>query len=217
MTSPLRILLVDGDTLLRQAVAEHLSAVGGFTVTEAASAADGLAAVDGHDLIVVDQGLPDLDGALLCREVRSRGLGTPLLLLAPAETARFDGSASVMAKPFRLGSLLAKVEDLLARRPCPAPTAIGPWMFDADRRQLSDASGTRVRLTDKEAAILCRLRQAGGVVARDVLLAEVFGYSAAITTHTLETHIYRLRRKLEPDSGTATLLLSEGGGYRLAP
>jgi DNA-binding response OmpR family regulator len=74
----------------------------------------------------------------------------------------------------------------------------------------------KVRLTEKETGILKFLYRAGDkVVARDVLLHEVWGYSAQVTTHTLETHIYRLRRKMEPDPSQATILVTEEGGYRL--
>jgi DNA-binding response OmpR family regulator len=74
----------------------------------------------------------------------------------------------------------------------------------------------RIRLTDKETAILKFLyRAAGKPVARQVLLNEVWGYNAAVTTHTLETHVYRLRQKIEADPASSRLLLTEGGGYRL--
>ena len=76
----------------------------------------------------------------------------------------------------------------------------------------------RIRLTEKECSILKFLYRAGGrPVARQVLLNEVWGYNAAVTTHTLETHIYRLRQKIEQDPANASLLLTEGGGYRLDP
>lgn len=120
-----------------------------------------------------------------------------------------------LVKPVRVGALIASIRDALARRPTPG-IRIGPWTFDASARVLEDESGTRVRLTDKEAAILDHLHRAGGVVARETLLAEVWGYSAAVTTHTLETHIYRLRRKIESDPARSQLLVTEPGGYRLA-
>ena len=134
----------------------------------------------------------------------------PALLAGPVHA----GVAVVaLAKPVRLGALLARVEDALRHV---QSVALGPWTFDVAARMLTDGSGRRVRLTDKETAILERLSRADGVVARDALLAEVWGYSAAVTTHTLETHIYRLRRKIETDPANATLLITEAGGYRLA-
>lgn len=144
--------------------------------------------LDGIDLIV---GVPALAQA---------GTGIPVLPLT---------------KPVRLGALLTRVEDMLAATPTVA-AMLGPWRFDPAARLLEAADGRKVRLTDKEAAILDHLRRSGGVVARDRLLAEVWGYSAAVTTHTLETHIYRLRRKIEADPAHASLLITEPGGYRLA-
>ena len=84
---------------------------------------------------------------------------------------------------------------------------------------MTDAAGRKkVRLTEKETAILKYLYRAGTkAVGRQILLNEVWGYNAAVTTHTLETHIYRLRQKIEPDPTNARLLLTEGGGYRLDP
>lgn len=141
--------------------------------------------------------------------------GIDLIVAAPA-LAPSAAPVPVLAltRPVRPGVLLARVEEAL-RQPQPVPARIGPWHFDPAARLLEDAAGRRVRLTDKETAILAHLRQAGGVVGRDALLAEVWGYSSAVTTHTLETHIYRLRRKIEADPAHAALLVTEGGGYRL--
>lgn len=178
------ILLIDGDPLVRQTLAEMLEAAG-HRVTVGMAVPEG----GGFDLIVADPALTV--GAA----------GVPLVPLA---------------KPVRPGALLARVDEALRLAPA-APMRIGGWRFDPAARLLEDEGGRKVRLTDKEVAILLHLRQAGGVVGRDELLAEVWGYSAAVTTHTLETHIYRLRRKIETDPANAALLLTEAGGYRLNP
>jgi DNA-binding response OmpR family regulator len=94
---------------------------------------------------------------------------------------------------------------------------VGPYLFRPSAKQLQDsARGKRLRLTEKEAAILKFLYRAGGKpVPRQILLNEVWGYNSNVTTHTLETHIYRLRQKIEPDPTDARLLVTESGGYRL--
>lgn len=138
------------------------------------------------------------------------------LVLGDAATlaARPDWPAPTVAltKPVRVGPLLTRVAEMLAR---PRAARIGPWRFQPQARLLEKESGLAVHLTDKESAILDHLLHAGGVVDRDTLLAQVWGYSAAISTHTLETHIYRLRRKIEADPANAVLLVTEAGGYRL--
>ena len=214
MTGPARILLIMADSMLRQTVAEHLDKAMGLRVSEAANLEAGLAAASAQDLIAVDESAPDQG---ICRALRSQGITAPLLLLsaatAPPPCCAVDG---MVAKPLRLATLTAKITELLAHRPDPVAVHIGPWLLEARRRQLVGEKGKTVRLTDKEVAILCRLAHAGGtVVPREVLLAEVWGYSAQMDTHTLETHIYRLRRKIEAGPGRAGLLLSENGGYRL--
>jgi len=157
----------------------------------------------GHGVTVADAPPDSLDGIdLIVGEpaLAPAGAGVPVLPLA---------------KPVRLGALLARVEEMLSAAPAEI-VVLGGWRFDVAARTLEGADGRKVRLTDKETAILEHLRRAGGVVGREQLLAEVWGYSAAVTTHTLETHIYRLRRKIEPDPTNATLLITEPGGYRLA-
>ena len=201
-----RILLAIADTPLRRSVAEHLRLTAGWTVTEAVDSADSLEKARDHDLVVVDE---ILDGPALCLELRDQGITMPMLLLGPTNTPRCCGIEAVVPKPLRLPVLAARIRDILAR---PTGISIGRWRFDENRSVLDGESGALVRLTAKETAILVRLhRAAGQMVTRETLLGEVWGYGADIDTHTLETHIYKLRRKLG-----AGVLVSETGGYRLS-
>jgi DNA-binding response OmpR family regulator len=93
---------------------------------------------------------------------------------------------------------------------------IGPYTFRPSAKVLVEGQ-KRIRLTEKETNILKYLQRAGSTVSRDVLLHEVWGYNPAVSTHTLETHIYRLRQKIEKDPSRAQLLITESGGYRLNP
>jgi DNA-binding response OmpR family regulator len=209
MNPPPRILLAIADGALRRSVAGHLRNTDAWAVTEAAHMAEALGQAEGQDLAVVDE---CLDGVLLCRKLRQDGPGRSLILLAAAQTAPLPGIDAVVPKPLRLPVLVSHIRDILARRARAGGMVIGPWRFDEDRSVLHGESGAMVRLTAKETAILGRLhREDGGIVGRDILLGEVWGYGEGIDTHTLETHIYKLRRKLG-----AGLLLSENGGYRLA-
>jgi len=220
MTGPL-ILLVDDDLPLRHSVAEQLD-LRGLRVVQAGTVAEAeiaLAETRNFAAILLDTGLPDGDGAALCVRWRGAGLACPVILLGGHPVAAANDH---LAKPFRLGQLLGRLEVLLRRSPPPPsepPLVLGPYLFHpADRLLVRAADGGKLRLTEKEAALLRLLHAAGGAgVARETLLEQVWGYRDGITTHTLETHIYRLRRKIESDPAEARLLLTEPGGYRLAP
>lgn len=193
MTVVHHILLLDPDDVLRQLLTEHLAAAG-YQVTA-------LSAIPEHidtDLIVVDSGLAD---AL-------KETGIPLIVLGNGPNA--------LPKPIRLGTLLARLREALSQDGTICLADIGPWHFDPATRCLRHEDGRAVRLTDKEASILAYLQKDGGVVSRETLLCEVWGYSSGVTSHTLETHVYRLRRKIEDNPATAIFLLTEDGGYRLA-
>jgi DNA-binding response OmpR family regulator len=210
-----RLLLVIADPLLAETVAGHLGKA--MAVTRADDPASALAAVGDQDLILVDDAAWTGEDAP-CRALRAAGVTLPLALLATGGTSDPDADL-VIAKPLRLSALAARLTEMLSRRSSPSEWTIGPWRLDPDRRLLTADDERTVRLTDKEVAILRRLAEAAGaVVSREDLLADVWGYSADLDTHTLETHIYRLRRKMEDggDEDSPGLLRTEPGGYRLA-
>jgi len=231
MSAEQPILIVDDDEDLRETLVDQLTTDGEFSVTEAGSireAEEKLASKDARfDALILDVGLPDGDGRDFCAKLRRQGFKMPIIMLTgsgqePDVVRGLDSGANdYIAKPFRLNELLAR---LRAQRRTfenseDAVFTIGPYTFRPAAKQLFEPSkNRRIRLTEKEAAILKFLYRAGTrAVARQVLLNEVWGYNAAVTTHTLETHIYRLRQKIEPDPANARLLVTEGGGYRLDP
>jgi len=229
MTSGRQILIVDDDDTLREMLSEQLQLHEEFAPTEAASGAQSLelAKTDYFDVIILDVGLPDMDGRDVCRLMRRNGVTSPIIMLTGADTDADTilgldaGANDYITKPFRIGVLLARLRAHIRQheRSDDAVFAIGPYTFQpANKLLLRDEDGRKVRLTDKETAILKYLYRTGDkVVSRDVLLDEVWGYNASVTTHTLETHVYRLRQKIEPDPANATILITEPGGYRLVP
>ncbi len=231
MAGPRPLLIVDDDVALRQTLAEQLALDGEFAPAEAATASEAEAALTGpearFDAVLLDIGLPDGDGRELCARLRRQGLKLPIIMLTGADAEQdvvrgLDAGANdYIAKPFRLNELLARVRAQLRvfDNSEDAVFGIGPYTFRPSSKMLVEVARNRkIRLTEKESAILKYLYRAGGrPVARQVLLNEVWGYNSAVTTHTLETHIYRLRQKIEPDPANAQLLLTEGGGYRLDP
>ena len=225
------VLIVDDDRSLREELASQLRVDGDFRPSEAATAdeAEALLKVQGSrfDALILDVGLPDGDGRDLCARLRKQGLRMPIIMLTgsdnEADVVRGldSGANDYIAKPFKLRELLARLRAQLRifENSEDAVFTIGPYTFRPSAKMLEEPTRKRrIRLTEKEAAILKFLYRAGiKPVARQVLLNEVWGYNAAGTTHTLETHIYRLRQKIEPDPANARLLVTEGGGYRLDP
>jgi DNA-binding response OmpR family regulator len=229
MTSGRPLLVVDDDATLRGLLAEQLSVDGEFTATEAASIADAnrlLGAANTHfEAIILDVGLPDGDGRQFCAHLRDHGVKVPILMLTGAGEEKDvvhgldSGANDYIAKPFRINELLARLRAQLRmfENSDDAVFTVGPYQFRPATKTLQEtARNHRIRLTEKESAILKFLYRAGAEpVTRQVLLNEVWGYNAGVTTHTLETHIYRLRQKIEPDPATARILVTEGGGYKL--
>ena len=219
------LLIVDDDQDLRGAIAEQLRAEN-FDTVEAATAGDGVrqAREAKPDLILLDVDLPDMDGREACKRMRQDGVSAPVIMLTAAATdddavqGLQSGANDYVTKPYKFAVLLARIRAQLRdyEHSEGATFRLGAYEFRPAAKLLVDDKGKKIRLTEKETNILKYLYRAqSGVVARDVLLHEVWGYNAGVTTHTLETHIYRLRQKIEPDPSNARLLVTESGGYRL--
>jgi DNA-binding response OmpR family regulator len=229
MSAKRTILITDDDVELRDSLREQLDLDAEFRTVVAGTGAEGVEAAraDRIDLVILDVGLPDMDGRDVCRELRREGFKGPVIMLTgqAEEADQIEGleagANDYVVKPFRYQVLLARIRAQLRQyeQSDDAVFTIGPYSFrPANKILVSQTGGSKVRLTEKETSILKFLYRAGDkVVTRDVLLHEVWGYNAGVTTHTLETHIYRLRQKIEKDPARAELLVTEMGGYRLVP
>lgn len=225
--TPRTILIVDDDDDFRSVLTEQLSAYEEFDVLEEATAAKAIQTVRSNhiDLLIIDVGLPDMDGRDAVRILRRSGYKAPAIVLT-ARTSDADtilglqaGADDYVTKPFQFSVLLARIRAQLRHHENTedATLPIGRYLFRPGQKLLIDDEGKKIRLTDKETAIIKYLYRAGQkVVPRDVLLEEVWGYSSSVNTHTLETHTYRLRQKIERDPANAEILITERGGYRLA-
>ena len=224
------VLIVDDDKTLRTTLTEQLQLDGEFTPEEAGTLTAAMAALERgeprFDAVILDVSLPDGNGYEFCKQMRDRGFNMPVLMLTGAagedDVVRGlnAGANDYVAKPFRLNELLARLRANLRdfENSADAVLQIGNYLFRPAQKQLHDPEqNRRIRLTDKETAILKFLYRAGGKpVARDILLNEVWGYNSEVTTHTLETHVYRLRQKIEADASRSSLLVTQAGGYRLS-
>jgi len=229
MAQEKKIFLVEDDPDLAVSLAEQLELHEDFRIVTVDTGADAMAAVkDAHfDLLILDVGLPDMDGRELCRLMRRADVSAPIIMLTGADSdadtilGLESGANDYITKPFKLGVLLARIRAQLRQheRSEDAVFTLGPFTFRPSAKTLIDPeTDKKVRLTEKEAAILKYLFCSGdSVIGRDELLNEVWGYNSGVTTHTLETHVYRLRQKLEADPSNAQILVTEPGGYRLVP
>lgn len=228
MSQVRKILIVDDDVDLRASLAEQLALHEEFVVVEVGTAGEGIAAARGQspDLAIFDVGLPDMDGREAVRLLRREKFASPIILLtgqvSDADTVLGleAGANDYVSKPFRFNVLLARIRAQLRQfeQSDDATFVIGPYVFHPRSKHLTNSRGSKLRLTEKEAAILRFLHKAApNIVTRDVLLRDVWGYNPNVTTHTLETHIYRLRQKIEENPVRAKLLVTDAGGYRLVP
>jgi DNA-binding response OmpR family regulator len=173
-----RILIVDDDHGLREALTEQLSLYEDFEAVAVDIKGVQAAKAGQTDLVIMDVGLPDIDGREAVRVLRKNDFKAPIIMLTGH---------------------------------------IGPYTFRPSSKLLLSPEGKKVRLTEKETSVLRYLYRAGQQpVSRETLLQEVWGYNSGLTTHTVETHIYRLRQKIEKDAAAPAILVTEAGGYKLA-
>ncbi len=227
LTTPRKtLLIVDDDPLVREMLTEQFDLLDEFRVLEAETAAGAIDILGRElcDVVLLDVGLPDMDGREACRLLRQNGFAGPVIMLTALDSEADtilgldSGANDYVTKPFRFSVLLARIRAHLRQyeHSEDATWRIGPYVFKPAAKLLLTEEGGKIHLTDKEVAILKFLHRAGNTpVNRDVLLREVWGYNSGVTTHTVETHIYRLRQKMEPDPSNARILVTEPGGYRL--
>ncbi len=228
MAAQKKLLLIDDDSDLRDALAAQFILHEDFLLSTSEDAGSGLDHLRAHhaDLVLLDVGLPDVDGRELCRALRRQGFRMPVIMLTAA-TGESDvilglesGANDYIAKPFRFALLLARVRAHLRQHEQNehAVFKIGPYSFRPAVKWLARPDGRKIRLTEKEATILKYLYRADAKpVERKTLLHEIWGYRPDISTHTLETHIYRLRQKIEDDPAQAKMIITTPGGYKLLP
>ena len=222
------ILIVDDDEDLRATLVEQLSLYEEFQVLREDTATGGIqTARNGMiDLLIMDVSLPDMDGREAVKILRKGGFKAPIVMLTGQDTDSDTilgleaGANDYVTKPFRFAVLLARIRAQLRQHEQSedATFTVGPYTFKPSRKLMTDRRGGKLHLTEKEASIIKYLYRAERkVVTRDVLLEEVWGYNSGVTTHTLETHVYRLRQKIERDPSNAEILVTESGGYKLVP
>lgn len=222
------ILLVDDDNDLRETLVEQLSLYDEFTILQEPNAAKGMQTARSQPvaLLIMDVGLPDMDGREAVKLLRKGGFKSPIIMLTGHDTNSDTilgleaGANDYVTKPFRFAVLLARIRAQLRQHEQSedATFTVGPYTFKPGQKLLTLDNGQKIRLTEKEAAIIRYLYRADQkVVTRDVLLEEVWGYNSGVTTHTLETHVYRLRQKIERDPSNAEILVTENGGYKIVP
>jgi DNA-binding response OmpR family regulator len=219
---------VDDDDDLRQTLTEQLSLYEEFSVLQEANAGKGVATARSTpvDLLIMDVGLPDMDGREAVKLLRKGGFKAPIIMLTGHDTDSDTilgleaGANDYVTKPFRFAVLLARIRVQLRQHEQSedATFTVGRYLFKPSQKLLTTEDGQKIRLTEKEAAIIRYLYRADQkVVTRDILLEEVWGYNSGVTTHTLETHVYRLRQKIERDPSNAEILVTENGGYKIIP
>jgi DNA-binding response OmpR family regulator len=228
MANKRAILIVEDDDDLRAALVEQLALHEEFETAAVETGAKGVqeAKAGQIDLVIMDVGLPDMDGREAVKILRKAGFKAPIIMLTGHDTdsdtilGLESGANDYITKPFRFAVLLARIRAQLRQHEASedAVFAVGPYTFRPSSKLLLTPKGGKVRLTEKETAILRYLYRAGQKpVSRETLLQEVWGYNSGVTTHTLETHIYRLRQTVEMEAGAPAILVTEAGGYKLVP
>ena len=223
MANARKILIVDDDADMRDALVEQLALHEEFEAVAVETGTKGVQAAKAGqvDLVIMDVGLPDIDGREAVRILRKNGFKAPIIMLTGHDTDS-DTILGIYHSATNgiFAVLLARIRAQLRQHEASedAVFTIGPYTFRPSSKLLLNPKGNKVRLTEKETSILRYLYRAGQrPVSRETLLQEVWGYNSGVTTHTLETHIYRLRQKVEKDAAVPAILVTEAGGYKLVP
>ena len=226
-TGYMRVLLVEDDQRIVDFVQRGLKAEG-YVVEVARSGLEAVAlGTEGKfQLIILDLGLPDLNGRQVCEQLRSTGVGTPILMLTARDTVQDkvtglrSGADDYMTKPFAFEELLARIEVLIRRRggeinPEVKELRIADLILNMETHEVRRGE-TLIDLTPKEFALLeCFMRMPGKVLSRTRILEQVWGYSSDPLTNVVDVYIRQLRRKIDDDYELKLLKTVRGFGYKL--
>ena len=227
MTPEKSLLTIGDDKVLRQMLVEQLQFNQEYAVTEAETGGEALnyTQIKHFDAILLDTELKDVKAYELCRNLREIGVTAPIIILSETQVDSDTiqgldaGANDYISKPIKIDILLARLRAHMRQYEQSefAVFTFGIYSFrPGDRVLLDTTTQKEIRLTDKETEIIKFLyRSNGKVVSKNVLLDEVWGYNAGMATHTLETHVYRLRQKIEKDPSRSEILVTESSGYRL--
>ena len=221
------ILFVSEALLLKELLLDQLQKQGEYLLEESLSVTEAISLIvkEHFDCILIDSSLADVSLSNLCKNIRQEGVRSPIILVAEelgedvAIAALDAGANDYVLKPFKINVLVAKIRSNIRQFEQSefAILRFGRFSFKpCDKILLNNSSKEEVRLTDKETAIIKLLYLSGGeVVTRATLLEEVWGYNTTLTTHTLETHIYRIRQKVGNASSGQDFIATESEGYRM--
>ena len=226
MNPSTKILLINNDKDLGEALVFQLTLVEKYQIIETKDETSALAQINNNlcNLIIINSQSSKLKGYNLTKSLRLAGYKKPIIILIN-RNSNLDNSDDhnhkadeYIIKPFRYPVLLKSIETQLHKFKKSENTQydIGNYVFKPNSKILESNENGSIRLTEKENNILKFLyKNLGNVIRRETLLHEVWGYNSKVTTHTLETHIYRLRQKIEDDPSNACFLITEPGGYKL--
>ncbi|MDC0580668.1 response regulator transcription factor [Amylibacter sp.] len=226
MSSSTKILLVNSDRDLSDALIYQLSLNNKYQIIETDE--DNVFTQinnNSFNIVIINSQPSKLNGHSLTKKLRTGGFKNPIIMLiTQSDASNVDNKLTIEAnehiiKPFKYPALLKSIESQLRQFGKSEDTQhnIGSYVFKPNSKVL-ESKNKSIRLTEKENDILKFLYQnLETIVSREILLHEVWGYNSKVTTHTLETHIYRLRQKIEIDPANACFLITETGGYRLNP
>ena len=221
------ILFVSEALMLKELLLDQLQKQGEYLLEESLSVTEAISLIvkEHFDCILIDSSLADVSLSNLCKNIRQEGVRSPIILVAEelgedgAIVALDAGANDYVLKPFKINVLVAKIRSNIRQFEQSefAILRFGRFSFKpGDKILLNNSSKEEVRLTDKETAIIKLLYLSGGeVVTRATLLEEVWGYNTTLTTHTLETHIYRIRQKVGNTSSGQDFIATESEGYRM--
>ena len=227
MSSSTKILLVNSDRDLSEALIYQLSLNDKYQIIE--SDVDNVFTQinnNSFNIVIINSQPSKLNGQNLTKKLRTGGFKNPIIMLiTQSDASNVDNKLTIEAnefiiKPFKYPELLKSIELHLRQFQRTEDTQynLGAYLFKPNSKILEADGNKSIRLTEKENDILKFLYQnLKTIVSRETLLHEVWGYNSKVTTHTLETHIYRLRQKIEIDPANACFLITETGGYRLNP